>query len=543
MLPKSSISAVCPDNLHFKGTTLDAFSQLEAAQTNRELLDATHRMWCGPFCVKQIDCEFFHYRREVSSYPVRAPRSRYNKKTAPLFSLLSGDGYTQEISDEHKVNTWSLLDALVVEADSVREKVGLTDCDYTDWSRKDDQTAEESLKRVCRDSIQWMGAWLGAEYDMSPTAVQLIAFCTVVDDICIPPLDLINGNFRMYGRSARAIFEDLAHEGWDRDATHILLALVRQYFLQYAEKVDFDIEGNGGLHSILSRTPGVWDSTVYRTHTANTYTAAVVIARVTSSGPLSNTWIMDSSICDAISMDLAKSALRVYQLDNHQPTAGAGHADTQELTRQRKAGYHTIYLDLIDDLVFTGAPEPIVHFGRAGFLYVQMHHRYLERRAGQRFPMSPHVDSEVQRLFGNNPTDARLDGLFRLRWLFSENAQTASSSLPPALLAGIQKTQREHRNGLCKSPEVFDSTSPTTRDIWIEAFHTIAKKSHTPVELEHRLRTDENLAIPLTENCLGWLACSENMWALCMACHVHCCCCCLWRSLGQFAWNQLFGGK
>ncbi|KAI0874265.1 hypothetical protein GGS24DRAFT_459823 [Hypoxylon argillaceum] len=88
-------------------------------------------------------------------------------------------------------------------------------------------------------------------------------------------------------------------------------------FLQYAAKVDFDTESNTGLHSMLSRTTGTWDSVVYRTYTADMFPAAVVGARISSSGPWSSTWIMDSGICNAISMDLAKSAWQIYQQDDH----------------------------------------------------------------------------------------------------------------------------------------------------------------------------------------------------------------------------------
>ncbi|KAJ8122559.1 hypothetical protein ONZ43_g1279 [Nemania bipapillata] len=477
--------------------------------------------------------------------PARAPRSRYNKKTAHLFSLMGGTGYTPEITHVHEVNTWPLIKALLAEADITREKLGLLDCDYTDWSKKHDQAAEESMKRACRDSVQWMGSWLGAEYDMSLVAVQLIAFCTIVDDICIPPLDLVNGNFSMYKRSARDVFAELEREGWGRDAAYLLLALIRQYILQYAEKIDSNVESMG-LHSIFSRTSKMWDSAVYRTHTANSLAAAIIIARVSSSGPLSITWAMDSAICDAISMDLAKSALQVYQQDDHQPTAGSGNdANRKELVHQRNTAYHSIYLGLIDDLVLTGAPEPIVHFGRAGFLFVQMMHRYLERRAGGRFPVTPPMESELRRLFGDLPTDARLDGLFRLRWLLAGDSQSTQGSLPPDLLANYRKSQLEHKKGPCRPPtDSLHWVGASPEDNWIDAFHSVAKKAHTPEDLRGYLTSDETLVtIPLSQDQLSQLGSMEDMWALCMACQVHCCGSCGWRLFGKYIWRQFSAVK
>ncbi|RSM52207.1 hypothetical protein DMH03_40700 [Amycolatopsis sp. WAC 01376] len=232
--------------------------------------------------------------------------------------------------------------------------------------------------------------------------MRYIALTTVVDDICVPPLDLLDGSFRIYGRCARDLVEAMEREGWGRDGTHVLLSLVRQYLMQYAEKV------SAGVHAELSRSAEVWDSVVYRTHTANTYAAAVVIARVTGCGPLTTGWIMDSAICDAISMDLCKSATQVYQQDDHQPTRGP-------LEAMRHIGYHSAYLDLMDDLVYTGAPEPLVHFGRAGFLFVQLQDRYQERAAGRRFPIRPAMARLLRSLFGDAPTDTRLDKLFHPR--------------------------------------------------------------------------------------------------------------------------------
>ncbi|CAG9974114.1 unnamed protein product, partial [Clonostachys byssicola] len=365
--------------------------------------------------------------------PARTARSRYNKQTAHLYNLMGGSGYESGVSRIHEVNTWPLLEAVLKKADVARQCGGLLHCDYTDWTKKRDASADQLTRSICRDTIQWMANWCGADYSASPVGLHYVALTSIVDDLCIPPLDVVHGRFSMYGRTCRDLMQVMDQEHWGADGIHVLLSLLRQYLFQYAEKVDFENGlGHIGLHTQLSQTRAVWDSVVYRTYTANTYGAAIVIGRVTASGPLTATWLVDSAICDAISMDLAKSGLRVYEQDNHIPTdVGTNQAGEQmrKLERERRTEYHSVYLDLIDDLVDSGAPDAIVHFGRSGFLFVQIQDRYLERRAGRRFAIRPAMATQLDELFGEKPTDSTLDGLFRLRWI-AENVVSEANIQP-----------------------------------------------------------------------------------------------------------------
>jgi hypothetical protein len=127
---------------------------------------------------------------------------------------------------------------------------------------------------------------------------------------------------------------------------------------------------------------------------------------------------MDSAICDAISMDLFKSALDVYRHDLHQPTAD------ERRTRRRERAYHSVYLDLIDDLVSGGAPDAVVHFGHAGFLFVQTQERYHERRAGRRFALRPALSERLGVLFGDEPVNSWTEQRFQ-----AARAEGAAASL------------------------------------------------------------------------------------------------------------------
>lgn len=162
--------------------------------------------------------------------PVRSTRSRYKKDTAGLFSLMGGAGYTPGTPQAHEASLWPVPRPVIAAADSRRTPRR----DYSDWSGKRANSASELVLYACRDSIQWMANWCGGRYARQPTGVHYIAFSTICDDLCIPPV-------------------------------------------------------------------------------ANTHGAAIVVGRACETGPASFAWLMDSSACDAISMDLCKSAMDVYQ--------------------------------------------------------------------------------------------------------------------------------------------------------------------------------------------------------------------------------------
>ncbi|KAF9894967.1 hypothetical protein FE257_004590 [Aspergillus nanangensis] len=537
---------VSPDNLAYTDSALAAFDELRTAKSNVELLHASHRMWCGSTCSRDKDCHFLHYiRPECEGEHARAPRSRYNKDTSHLYGLMGGTSYVPNTQQTHRVNSWPLLDTVLTKADVAREHNGMLHCDYTDWSKKNDMTAEQTVRYLCRDSIQWMGTWCGADYAASLAGLHYLALAAITDDICIPPLDLLSQRFRMYGFSARDVIETMVNQGWGRDATHALLALVREYLLQYAEKVDFGKTPKVGLHSALSQSIEVWDSVVYRTHTANCYGVGIVVCRIAGSSPLTETWLNDAAICDCVSMDLCKSTLRIYQHDDHAPTAG----NAKDVEVNRKAGYHSVYLDLIDDLVFSGAPESAVHYGRAGFLFVQIVDRYLERRAGHRFPIRPSMDRELHRLFGDEPTDTLLDGIFRLRQLGNPD-HSPQSSLSPALLSVCQLRQQQRRlsydcGTVCKSEEsgigtYRDSTCSCARD-WIDRVHLLGQEAISPSNLQE-LISEKLGAFSLSAAKIASVGPLKDIWALCVGCHVHCGGRCEWLAFAEYAWQEIWAG-
>ncbi len=393
------------DTLHYRRSATEALRELAEARAVAELLELSHAMWCGPVCASTSGCGYLHYpRREPRPGIPRSRRSPYNKDTADLFFLMGGGGYAAGTAKTHERDLWPVLREAAAQADAGEG----ARIDYTDWGRKNDTTAADIAMYTCRDTLQWAANWYGERYADQPAFLHYVGVSTVCDDLCIPPLDLVQGRFRMYGRTVGDIISALDDQGWGHDAVHALLALVRQYLFQYAEKLDF-VSGRerSSMHSRLNDSAGVWDAVIYHTYSGNPYGCLLGVARLWDAGPCSNTWLTDAAICDGISMDLCKSAMGIYQLDLYQPTADEHRA------QQRQTAYQSVYLDLIDDLVASGAPDALVHYAHAGFLFVQTQERYHERRIGHRIPLRPALTAHLSNIFGDEPVDPFVEQRFQ----------------------------------------------------------------------------------------------------------------------------------
>ncbi|KAI0139426.1 hypothetical protein F4776DRAFT_677493 [Hypoxylon sp. NC0597] len=557
------MNPVTPDTLAYRGSALEAFDEMARNKTSLGLLHTAHAMWCGDSCSRDGDCAFLHYKRReprLPNAPARSPRHRYNKDTANFFTLMGGEGYKPGTPQEHQVNFWPIFESVLRKVDHVRGGGGLLFCDYTDWTKRQDSSAGMTIEYLSRDTIQWMASWYGTDLSTTALDTKVIASVVIPDDLCIPPLDFLHQRVRMYGRSLRDLVKEMVDEGWGRDATHILLSSVRQFFLQYIEKVEFEDNAkyNNGIHAQMGRDEQVWDSIVYRTHTANTYVVAIVVARAAALSEINGDWLFCSAVNDAISMDLGKSALRVYQIDNHNPTATFGPKETkQKLQARRQVGYHSIYLDLMDDLVNTGCPEPLVHYASAGFLFVQMQHRYLERSLGFRFPIHEAMADALRKLFGDKPTDAWLDGLFHLRWLMSTSNTKdirTNSTLCPDLLAACLKRQEQRKSawdsnyaGSSKKPEILmddpDIHCPCAAD-WARAIHTLSSQATNPDELQRLLGSviSKN-SLPLSSDQLATVGSFDDIWALCVAYQVDCSNNYEWLAFSKYVWKHIYSGS
>ncbi|KAI0131206.1 hypothetical protein F4814DRAFT_405288 [Daldinia grandis] len=556
---RPNMGPISPDTLAYTGSALDALDELAKSQTYVELLHAAHSLWCGGSCSRSIECKFLHYTMPESRAPegpTLVPRHRYNKDTANYFTLMGGDGYEPGFPQEHQVNFWPPLEAVLRRIDQAREKGSSLFCDYTDWTKKQDTSAKQTVQGLCRDIIQWVAIWTGIDPKTSPLDTWLTAMITSPDDLCIPPLDVVHQKFRLYGRSLRDLVQAMVDNHWGRDATHVLLGFIRQLIFQYVEKAEFEGTANSdaGIHAQMGRhAEGIWDSIVLRTHTAGTYACMIIISRGAGLGLLKENWILSSSSNACISMDLAKSAARIYQVDNHQPTASFGDQNMQPtLERRRRVGYHSVCLDMMDDLVNTGCPEPLLHVSGT-FLGVQLVHRYWERSLGYRIPIQPAMANSLHSIYGDEPTDARLDGLFHLRWLVgshdTKQGTMVKPTLCPDLLAACLERQRQ-RESVWKSDytnscpdsglpiySLDNGGSDATK--WTTDVHQLSQRANNPKELQKLLTSLKVVnSARLSIDQLNAVGSQDDIWALCMACKVDCSKDCEWLAFAKYIRKQ-----
>ncbi|KAH8170321.1 hypothetical protein LIA77_09102 [Sarocladium implicatum] len=411
---------VANDTLYFKGSATEAFAQLTATKTNVDLLNATHNLHCGPNCNKDISCEFLHYSRPSESVPKKETSlSVYNTRTSGLFTFMGEAGQYIDVVQQHEVNLWPLLESVLDLVDKASTGDQASHFDYSDWAQKHDANVESILLSSCRDSLQWFACWPGKDYDISHTTLHYTAFATVPDDLCIPPLDLVNGKFRMFKRSAYDMIHQMEAEGWGSDATAVLLSLVLEYLMQYAEKIELEQKDNprARLHQAISRSSTIWDSTVYRARTGNADGVLVCMGRALGTGALPLSWLFEAGICCCIGMDIGKVSAGIYKHDVHRPTkttvANELNDTQKEIEMSRRSSYHSLYLDLMDRLLANDAPQHLLQVGCSGLLFIYKVDRYRERQAARRIPRSRQVDEDIVRIWGRTAADPWIESLFQ----------------------------------------------------------------------------------------------------------------------------------
>ncbi|KAJ5683047.1 hypothetical protein N7462_006212 [Penicillium macrosclerotiorum] len=217
--------------------------------------------------------------------------------------------------------------------------------DYSLHSGKVDQTAEQVCQFAMRDSLQWWTIWHGSLENHQWKHLYL-AFCTISDDLVIPPQDLANGSFRLLGHTLAEVLEGLRGEGIHPNDIRLLEMLIwRQYIMQYLEKID-----TGLRPLILGKTTVM---TQFRVMTAGVHNVAIILlaARgIRSQGP-KDAGVEMAAICDCLSMDIAKEALGVLKGEKTESVAGRNRA---QLKRELRWLYVRCieYLDLQPNAMF-----------------------------------------------------------------------------------------------------------------------------------------------------------------------------------------------
>lgn len=196
---------------------------------------------------------------------------------------------------------------------------------YGIYSRKDDASAEDTCVYAMRDVVQWWVHWHGPLDRAHHYWKQIyVGFSTIADDLLIPPQHLADGTFRFLGHTVHDVLAGLQHaEGLSAaDCEWLYMSLLREFVLQYLEKVD------PGLRELLLERTVVMSQ--FRTISANTPGGAVALLAARGLPLLGgddeaslDEVVEMAAYGDALSMDMTKEALGVLQGEPTETVAGA----------------------------------------------------------------------------------------------------------------------------------------------------------------------------------------------------------------------------
>ncbi|KAJ7205971.1 hypothetical protein GGX14DRAFT_367635 [Mycena pura] len=249
-------------------------------------------------------------------------------------------------------------------------------------------SAEETCEYTMRDTLQWWLHWHGSLDRQDFWKHLYVAFGTIPDDLLIPPEHLLDGTFRFLGHTGQDLSAGLLAEGVSpEDVLYLDMCLLRQYFVQYLEKVD---PGDIMWNMLLEKTHVMLQ---WRILTAATTPCGVVLL-LARGIPLHHNdnvqgqkWIEDEALemagyGDALSLDLAKEALGILK---GEPTESV----TGENRDQLKAELRWTYARSISHLDTLENAKYLRRYATSGFHFVLFNERYRERLSLKRVKMTP----------------------------------------------------------------------------------------------------------------------------------------------------------
>jgi hypothetical protein len=310
-------------------------------------------------------------RNENINFGVEIP-----EEAMGLFSAIGDTSKPPCTCDSMDALCWHIHDFIRASPDQRTE-------DYSLHSGKTDQTAQEVCQFAMRDALQWWTLWHGS-LEHHQWKHLYLAFCTISDDLVIPPQDLVNGSFRLLGHTLADVLSGLRAEHVHPDDVRLLEMLIwRQYIIQYLEKVDASLRP-----LLLGKTTMM---TQFRVMTAGVHNVAIILlaARGARSRGRTDAAVEMAAICDCLSMDIAKEALGILQGEKTESVAGRDRA-------QLKRELRWLYIRCVEFLDLQPGAPFLRRYATGGFIFVPLMDRYRERaRKGARTPLSIDLDRRI----------------------------------------------------------------------------------------------------------------------------------------------------
>lgn len=304
------------------------------------------------------------------------PATRYGveiiEEAMPLYSVLGGTSPPPCTCFDMALIVQHIDDFLATTSDA---DAGSHPDDYVIVSGKDDGGIDETCLYIMRDTLSWSVHWTGSLRPGDYRKQIYVAFAAIPDDLQVPPADFLDGSFRFLGHSWDDCRQGLLAEGVSPAQVEFAeMCLWRQMLTQYLEKVDVDL-----LPMLRGKTSVM---TQYRVHTGNTLgcAALVLASEGIESRRVEDNELEAASIAQCLSMDMAKEALGILQGERTETVAGH--------RTQLKRELRWVYVRCMDYLNSGRNAHILRRFSSAGFHYVPMMDRYLERvRGNKRFPI------------------------------------------------------------------------------------------------------------------------------------------------------------
>ncbi|KAL2201611.1 hypothetical protein CC79DRAFT_1338639 [Sarocladium strictum] len=264
--------------------------------------------------------------------------------------------------------------------------------DYAITTDKNDTDAELVGRYTLRDAICWWAHWTGRPLTPRDYWKYLYtAFATVVDDIQVPPADLLNGTFKVCGRSWAECRAGLLAEGMTPAAVRYAeMGLWRSALLQYLEKVD------PGLRPMLLQHTTLM--TQFHAMTANVAGVGICVLASEAEDPAAldayitlGAVVLDlAAVAQCLTMDTAKEIMGVLRNERTDPIAG----DRERFKRELR----WLFARSTERIAAEPYKNVCMRFGTSGFHFTPMMDRYLERASGKRIPMSDEAVAVITRL-------------------------------------------------------------------------------------------------------------------------------------------------